>query len=215
MSKKGFTLTEVLIVVVIAVTVTAFAVPAYKRTQDKARYNAAAGVLAQLGAAVQALRTDMAMEGMSYSFPKSNASGPSAITNVPTLTVAQNWVKTSHPQYATARDAQSLSSLDTNEKLAAALFARGYMGELPLDSNGRIGDYTFYICPKSSIALQFGHCCNDTGVVCMVDSSASSRDSTEYGQGVYSNDGQIKHSKITSISVTPGVLEPGVNPKFN
>ena len=41
--KKGFTLLEVLIVVVIAVSVAVFAVPAYKKTQDKNRYLAAQG----------------------------------------------------------------------------------------------------------------------------------------------------------------------------
>ena len=56
--RNGFTLLEVLIVVVIAVSVAAFAVPAYKKTQEKNKYLAAQGVLLDLGTAVRALRAD-------------------------------------------------------------------------------------------------------------------------------------------------------------
>lgn len=49
MFSKGFTLLEVLIVVVVAVVVTMFAVPFYKKSQDRGRYMAASGVLMELG----------------------------------------------------------------------------------------------------------------------------------------------------------------------
>lgn len=46
--KKGFTLIEVMIVVVIAVSVAAFAVPAYKKSQDQNRFLAAEGRLLEI-----------------------------------------------------------------------------------------------------------------------------------------------------------------------
>lgn len=58
MSCKGFTLIEVLIVVVIAVVVTMFSVPAYKKSQDRARYMSASGTLMDLANAVRMLRED-------------------------------------------------------------------------------------------------------------------------------------------------------------
>ena len=55
MSRKGFTLVEVLIVVVIAVVVTMFSVPAYKKAQDRSRYMSAAGTLMDVGNGVRML----------------------------------------------------------------------------------------------------------------------------------------------------------------
>lgn len=56
MFSKGFTLLEVLIVVVVAVVVTMFAVPSYKKSQDRGRYMAASGVLVELGNAAVMVR---------------------------------------------------------------------------------------------------------------------------------------------------------------
>ena len=56
--KKGFTLLEVLTVVVIAALVTMLAVPAYKKQQDKNRYMAASGVLIDLGNGVRMLQEE-------------------------------------------------------------------------------------------------------------------------------------------------------------
>lgn len=51
--KKGFTLIEVMIVVVIAVTVAAFAVPAYKRSMERNKFMAAEGKLIELSSALR------------------------------------------------------------------------------------------------------------------------------------------------------------------
>ena len=56
--QKGFTLLEVLIVVVIAVSVAAFSVPAYKKMQDRNRYMAAQGVLIDVGSAIRSFQLD-------------------------------------------------------------------------------------------------------------------------------------------------------------
>ena len=68
-NKKGFTLLEILIVVVIAASVLLFAVPAYKRTQDKSVFTAAQGVLIELRSAVQSVRQDLAAGGSSVQLP--------------------------------------------------------------------------------------------------------------------------------------------------
>lgn len=51
--KKGFTLIEVMIVVVIAVTVAAFAVPAYKRSMQRNQFMAAEGKLIEISSALR------------------------------------------------------------------------------------------------------------------------------------------------------------------
>lgn len=54
-SRGGFTLLEVLIVVVIAVLVTMFAVPSYRKAQERNRFMAATGVLMDIGNAARML----------------------------------------------------------------------------------------------------------------------------------------------------------------
>lgn len=56
--RGGFTLLEVLIVVVIAVIVAMFSVPAYKKSQDKNRYMAATGVLIDLANAARMVHAE-------------------------------------------------------------------------------------------------------------------------------------------------------------
>ena len=56
--RKGFTLLEVLVVVIISIVVIMFAAPAYKKTQEKNRYIAAQGVLLDLANGVKMVRTE-------------------------------------------------------------------------------------------------------------------------------------------------------------
>lgn len=57
-SCKGFTLLEVLIVVLIAVMVTMFAVPAYRKAQERNRYLAAVGLLMEMASAAQIMHEE-------------------------------------------------------------------------------------------------------------------------------------------------------------
>ena len=72
--KFGFTLVEMLFVVVIAAGILVFAVPAYKRVQEKANYNAALGVLLDVNNAVNSLKRDLkeVASTTSISFPIGN-----------------------------------------------------------------------------------------------------------------------------------------------
>ena len=51
--KKGFTLIEIMVVVVIAVTVAAFAVPAYKKSQQRNQFLAAEGKLLEISSGLR------------------------------------------------------------------------------------------------------------------------------------------------------------------
>ncbi len=72
---KGFTLVEILFVVLIAAGVIAFAVPAYKRMQERAAYNAALGTLLDIHNAVGSLKRDLQTStGVSVTIPAENVS---------------------------------------------------------------------------------------------------------------------------------------------
>lgn len=59
--KRGFTLVEILFVVLIAAAILVFAVPAYKRVQERTSYNAALGILLDINNQVTALERDLRM----------------------------------------------------------------------------------------------------------------------------------------------------------
>jgi len=173
---------EVLVVVVIIVSVTAFAVPAYKKTQEKAKFNNALGVLIQIGTGVQALRADMRMEGLSYSFPVTNA--PVQVTGAWNGgdTVSRN------STYRTVQAAGNLEELgnENNTKLGYALVAREYMAELPYDGKEYYNGYQFYVCPDG-VASSSKCCINDASVV------ACMRGTGSYAKAVFYTDGTTEN----------------------
>jgi len=88
--KAGFTLLEVLVVVVIAVTVTMFSVPAYKKSQARAQYMTASGVLIELATATQ-----MLMESYPNLVISSAAFNTNETTDAtdPTNSTAAKWMR--------------------------------------------------------------------------------------------------------------------------
>lgn len=157
-AKKGFTLLEVLIVVVIAVSVTAFAVPAYKRTQERNRYLAAQGVLLDLGNSVRMIRAALLDEGTDRTFPYGprNTLKMSAVYQPPTTS-----------SYYTQSAEGALSDLGSTP-LPYALFSRKFMMPIPYDdtTNSRYKEYEFYVCPQSYV--KGAGCCTETdAVACM------------------------------------------------
>ncbi len=166
-NQKGFTLLEVLIVVVIAVSVVAFSVPAYKKTQDRNRFMAAQGVLIDLGNGLRSLQEDL-----SFPFPTGYK------------LVASHWQNS-----VMEPDVEITASNAPN-----ALFARRYMSSIPYDSGSNAyKGYTFYICPENTASTSA--CCQgDADVVaCMMDASYASRPTKgQYYGAVYYTDGSIK-----------------------
>lgn len=172
--RKGFTLLEVLVVVVIAISVTAFAVPAYKKTQEKNKYLAAQGVLLDLGAAVQALRADLVAVGKEVS---------QVPFGVQKMTVTHQ--NTSHASYQTIQQYDSLEDLVLTDhaNVEFALFARGYMQPIPYDSGSTYKGYTFYLCPADGKGKAF--CCPSSEFACMCKVSGTTCSTNADYPGAY------------------------------
>ncbi len=177
--KNGFTLLEVLIVVVIAVSVAAFAVPAYKKTQEKNKYLAAQGVLLDLGTAVRALRGDLLSEG-GGTFP----TGTATLTMMNTY---QNSVGS-----ALTQDLKNQSNTD----LLYSLFARNYMAKIAYDTNSsnKYKGFVFIICPDNVAKSEY--CCGNNAevVACMYNSDLGKNSSTagQYYSAQFLSDGSLK-----------------------
>lgn len=150
--KNGFTLLEVLIVVVIAVSVAAFSVPAYKKTQEKNKYLAAQGVLVDLGTAVRSVRADLASDNPGDKFP--SGSSPVQVTTA--------WHSTNMPE-----------NKITSSNAKYELFRREYMTHIPFDNGSTYKGFSFYVCPQNTASSS--NCCgnNKDVVVCMSNSTSS------------------------------------------
>ena len=175
-SNKGFTLLEVLIVVVIAVCVAAFGVPAYKKSQERNRYLAAQGVLMDLGNAVRTFRQDLKIDCISNkvdvkTFPYSTTA----------VQLAYSWQKNTQEG--------DLSSLTTNAAMGAAMFTRKYLAPIPFTSGSTFKGYTFFLCPQTTSSSSY--CCggDSTVVACTRNTS-----STNYQWARYHKDGSITQS---------------------
>lgn len=168
-NKSGFTLLEVLIVVVIAVSVAAFAVPAYKKTQEKNKYLAAQGVLLDLGSAVRALRADMS----TGSFPS---------RSVPAQ-VFKDW-------YSSDAPADEINSSNAQNEL----FRRKYMAPIPFDSGSTYKGFSFYVCTQGRASSAY--CCDNNSAViaCMRNPSLGTSSATkgQYWGAAFLEDGSIK-----------------------
>lgn len=171
--QQGFTLLEILIVVVIAVSVAAFALPAYKKMQDRTNFMAAQGVLIELGNGLMMLQ-----EEVDFSFPTT------------AQRVMKNWQESSLDPKAT-----SISS--SNAKYF--LFLRKYMSPMPISSAGVYKNYRFVICPENSSSASY--CCNSNSnvVACMYDAGYAGRPTKgEYYGAVYYRDSRVERiSKAT------------------
>ena len=91
--RRGFTLLEILLVVLIAVLITMMAVPAYKKAQEKNRYMAASGVLVELGNGIQMVREQYPSVLVTNESITAN-SDINAITDAPTEANLGNWMQT-------------------------------------------------------------------------------------------------------------------------
>ena len=136
--KNGFTLVEILIVVVIAASVLMFAVPATKKAQERNKYLAATGVLADIGMAMQALRIDAAMQGSTVVYPAANH----------LLAMTATFQTTSTTNYQTSQVSDLASLNDTI--FPYAIFSHGYMQSIPYDGTNTYKGYSFTLCPQET-----------------------------------------------------------------
>lgn len=156
MGKKGFTLVEILIVVVIIVSVAAFGLPAYKKSQERNQYTAATGVLLDIASAKRLLAEDLpALEEADESeISVFNFGGQ--VTSTHQLT--------SDDTYKSALPAENSATgrKITETNLPYALFARGYLRPIPYDdaTNSKYKGYKFYICGTAD-------CCKNGAIACM------------------------------------------------
>ncbi len=138
MRKKGFTLLEVLIVVVIVVSVATFGVPAYKKAQERNKYLAAQGVLIDLGNGLRMLQAQLEED-----YPTSSP------------LVESEW------QTKSLVDDAEIDRDNAN----VALFARKYMAPIPFDKGNTYKGYSFYLCPENTTSND--NCCAANVVACM------------------------------------------------
>ena len=183
---KGFTLLEIMIVVVIAVSVAAFAVPAYKKAQDRNRYLAAQGVLIDLGNGVKMLREALSTEAEGRTFPVSNA----------VLQITSTWQDGRADKYVD----NSLSNYGANDDLGKAMFSRRYASAVAFtgDNGSSFMGYKFFVCPQNSPSSS--QCCNNQrdAVACMADENFASRSTKgQYYGAVYLQSGTVKQLEKT------------------
>ena len=192
--RAGFTLLEVLVVVVIAISVTAFAVPAYKKTQERSKFLAAQGVLLDIGNAVLSLRNDLVL------VDKNPEDAPSSALQL--TTTHQN---TSNSSYKSVKELRGLDylALSTQANVGYALFARGYMEPVPYDSGSTYKGYAFYLC--SSRSNTNTACCRPSQfsgdkVACMRKNSSCS--TADYPGAYISEDGRLVLVDKTDTNVS-------------
>ena len=144
-NKKGFTLLEILIVLVIVMGVFLFALPAHKRAQQRNKFAAAQGILLDLGSAINNFKRDLAKFAPGVSFEG----------NLPTdergFKVAADCQDTENSNYTAAANLSKLSSA-TNDHMPYILFARQYMEPIPFDNGNTYKGYIFLICSGAETA---------------------------------------------------------------
>ena len=177
--QTGFTLVEILFVLVIIAAVMAYALPSYKRTQARAAYDAATGVLVDLGSALQNIKQDLMMQGYSFTqYPLPASSYQLQITGTETANGTDTKEKT-------LKEFVAISNAATRDtRFAGSLFSFGYME--PFVTEG----YKYYAIRGTS-ATACSNKCRDTGTVaCMCKDSLDNSDC--YYGAVFLSTGKVK-----------------------
>ena len=173
MQKKGFTLLEILLVIVILVVVSLFAVPAYKKSIARSKYNSALGTLVQFGTALQMLKQDT---GVSWQMD-------------PVRFVPSTWFTDTNVSEAEQLDKNEINDINP-AMFKAALVAHGYMIKpLSLDST-----YDFYMCNLNGDP-EF--CCQEDTLACMQLPAGTCVEGTneEFAGALFKRDGSYSRIK--------------------
>ncbi len=185
--RKGFTLVEILFVLVIVAGIVAYAIPAYKRSQERSRYEAAVGTLVSVGNAIESLRKDLSWkENYTFTFPTGAGSFQMPVSGQVQLGCIDT------PGYFISHGGSN-----TNKRFAATLFALNYLE--PLASDG----YNFYgINEGEGKPAVCGNNCQKPAeseviapvIACMCQKSISNATGCFYGARMYAT-GRIERFK--------------------
>ncbi|MBO7191035.1 MAG: prepilin-type N-terminal cleavage/methylation domain-containing protein [Elusimicrobiaceae bacterium] len=165
--KKGFTLLEILTVLVIVASVMAFGLPAYRRAQEKVAYQAATGLLRDVGASWQLLMQDTAEAGIQWLAPYNR------------------YVLLVEPSSASLGCGSSLSECAASSPLHSDAFRwfllKQYMSPIPWDNSRRstYKGYRYYVCEPGV------NCCyRPEAIACMFLKSSTNHEDRATG-GLY------------------------------
>lgn len=199
--KKGFTLVEILFVLIIAAGILMYAVPSYRRTKERSQYEAAVGTLVSVGNAIQSLEQYLQSEGYTFSLPTDESSN------------AYYTMPTAQPKLlqmgcvASPRDAIAGASGTSakNSNFVHFLFAMKYLDKAPFASATGYSFYAIHNTSTKTASICRNNCRDKTSgdladrsvIACMCQSSANLNKSTGcfYGAKMYRN-GRIE--KFTS-----------------
>ena len=183
--KYGFTLVEMLFVVIIAGAVVAMSIPAYKRAQERARYNAALGQLGSIGGAVQGLNRDLVMDGMG----SMDGTGIFPFTESFQITkIVSAGVESGETLRETLADKDNAGR---NQVFLGALFQdnRYLLSSITLDS-----EYQYWAVQNTNSACS-GTCNNNGTLICMCKATSNENDCF-YGAR-YLRDGMVQRIRLS------------------
>lgn len=176
-AKRGFTLVEILFVLIIAAGIMAYAVPSYKRAKERSRYEAATGILMDIGSA--ALQIKHGADGCTGS--GTNLQVP-ANYEAP-ATFMQAMANSTWRQFKL-----TISINEFDAQCKNSLFGLGHLQKIPANTG-----YDYYIVNKTSGLTICSDKCAKTGVVacmCQTDSEAEQGSGCFYG-ATFSTSGAV------------------------
>ena len=146
MQNKGFTLIEILTVVVIIAMAVVISVPTYKQSKAASMYQKAQGQLAQIGTAVQAFQRDL----YPRYFPAHDVPETMAMT-ANHRRIDNGWKDDPVIDKGAGASLQTVCDFHDGDTatdcLREVLFERGYLQPLVFNGpNGTLDNYSFFVC---------------------------------------------------------------------
>lgn len=182
----GFTLVEILFVVVIAAGILVFVVPSLSRAKERSNYQAATGMLLDLGSAIEALQRDLKLQGANVSFPSASVS-----MKMGNITAPSGW---NDNNKKTLRELTSIYIGNDGQKMLAYLL----LGRNYLESFKTLGDYEFYVGTGGGTNTCNGRCASGA-LACMCKSGTTN--GCYYG-AYYTQGGKITRITADNTSCT-------------
>jgi prepilin-type N-terminal cleavage/methylation domain-containing protein len=181
--KKGFTLVEVLFVLVIALGIAAYAVPNYRRSQERSRYEAALGLLTTYGNAISTMERDMESDGYNFTFPRTTT-----YFQIPTALNTSGVQIGSVKQWTDIVEDNIENAARADKAFMWAMLKYKYAEKLPSTDSG----YSFYAIGTNTASICGGNCKqNQAGgspvMMCMCQSNTTNSTGCYYGARMLRN----------------------------